>query len=129
MTPVVHLVDNDPRVLKSLARLFEIEGLCTTSNTSAQEFLQNYDATVPGCVVLDMEMPGQSGLDLQAELERNQMMVPLVFLSGRSTRARQRAGDERRRGRFPDQARGRRCPALFRAPRHHPGHGATRACQ
>jgi len=85
MTPVVHLVDNDPRVLKSLARLFEIEGLCTTSNASAQEFLLNYDATVPGCVVLDMEMPGQSGLDLQAELERNQMMVPLVFLSGRST--------------------------------------------
>ena len=85
MTPVVHLVDNDPRVLKSLSRLFEIEGLCTMSSMSAQEFLQKYDDTVPGCVVLDLEMPGQSGLDLQAELERNHMMVPLVFLSGRSS--------------------------------------------
>jgi FixJ family two-component response regulator len=85
MTPVVHLVDDDPLVLKSLSRLFEIEGLGTTSSTSAQQFLLKYDATVPGCVVLDLEMPGQSGLDLQAELERKHMMVPLVFLSGRSS--------------------------------------------
>ncbi len=84
-TPLVHLVDNDPRVLKSLARLLEIEGFQTTSSASAQEFLMQYDAAVPGCVVLDMAMPGESGLDLQAILQRNHMLVPLVFLSGRST--------------------------------------------
>jgi FixJ family two-component response regulator len=82
MTPVVHLVDNDPRVLKALERLFEFEGLCTTSNTSAQEFLLRYDASVPGCVVLDMAMPDASGLDLQAQLQQDQRRIPLVFLSG-----------------------------------------------
>jgi FixJ family two-component response regulator len=82
--PLVHLVDNDLRVLKALARLLDIEGLSTTSSTSAQEFLTQYDATVPGCVVLDMAMPGESGLDLQAILQRNHMPVPLVFVSGRS---------------------------------------------
>jgi FixJ family two-component response regulator len=82
--PVVHLVDNDPRVLKALSRLLEIEGLFTTSSASAHEFLMQYDATVPGCVVLDMAMPGESGLELQAILRRNHMPVPLVFLSGRS---------------------------------------------
>ena len=82
MTPVVHLVDNDPRVLKALARLLEAEGLCTTSSTSAQQFLSLYDPSVPGCVVLDLVMPGTSGLDLQAQLERDQRQIPLVFLSG-----------------------------------------------
>ena len=84
MAPVVHLVDNDTRVLKSLARLFEVEGLSTTSSTSAQEFLSVYDASVPGCVVLDLAMPGESGLELQAKLKRIHLPVPLVFLSGRS---------------------------------------------
>ena len=84
ISPVVHLVDNDTRVLKSLARLLEVEGLSTTSSTSAQEFLSRYDAGVPGCVVLDLAMPGESGLDLQAELQRIHLPVPLVFLSGRS---------------------------------------------
>ena len=63
LAPVVHLVDNDLRVLKALGRLLEVEGLPTTSSTSAREFLMQYDATVPGCVVLDMAMPGESGLD------------------------------------------------------------------
>ena len=83
MAPVVHLVDNDLRVLRALERLFEIEGLSTTSSTSAQQFLARYDATVPGCVVLDLAMPGESGLELQAELQRERIPVPLVFLSGR----------------------------------------------
>ena len=84
MAPVVHLVDNDTRLLKALERLFEVEGLSTTSSTSARQFLSRYDATVPGCVVLDLAMPGESGLELQAELHRAQLPVPLVFLSGRS---------------------------------------------
>ena len=83
--PVVHLVDNEARVLKAIARLLDIEGFRTTSSASAQEFLAQYDPKVPGCVVLDMAMPGESGLELQAVLQRNHMPVPLVFLSGRST--------------------------------------------
>ncbi|WP_213434828.1 MULTISPECIES: response regulator transcription factor [Lysobacteraceae] len=82
MTPVVHLVDNDPRILRSLARLFEIEGIATTSSTSAKEFLAHYDADVPGCLVLDLAMPGESGLELQEALHRSAVPVPVVFLSG-----------------------------------------------
>ena len=82
MTPVVHLVDNDPRVLRSLERLFEIEGIPTTSSTSAREFFAHYDADVPGCLVLDLSMPGESGLALQDTLRRCPLPVPVVFLSG-----------------------------------------------
>ena len=81
--PLVHLVDNDPRVLKAVARLLASEGIRTAASTSAREFLSRYDASVPGCVVLDLAMPGESGLDLQEELQRNHVPVPVVFLSGR----------------------------------------------
>jgi FixJ family two-component response regulator len=80
--PLVHLVDNDPRVLKAVARLLASEGIRTAASTSAREFLSRYDASVPGCVVLDLAMPGESGLDLQEELQRNHVPVPVVFLSG-----------------------------------------------
>jgi FixJ family two-component response regulator len=82
LTPVVHLVDDDPRVLKALARLLATDGLRTVTSASAQEFLSRYDASVPGCVVLDIALPGESGLELQEILQRDHVAVPVVFLSG-----------------------------------------------
>jgi FixJ family two-component response regulator len=80
--PLVHLVDNDPHVLKAVARLLESAGIRTQANHSASEFLTNYDPSVPGCLVLDLAMPGENGLDLQRVLLRNEVPVPIVFLSG-----------------------------------------------
>ncbi|MUV13665.1 response regulator transcription factor [Noviluteimonas gilva] len=81
-TPLVHLVDNDPRVLKSVARLLASAGIDTRSSTSTDEFLACYDATIPGCLVLDLSMPGHTGLDLQRSLHDRHLDVPIVFLSG-----------------------------------------------
>ncbi|MGO4551324.1 response regulator transcription factor [Lysobacter sp. 2RAF19] len=81
-SPVVHLVDNDPRVLKSVARLLASAGIETQSSTSSDAFLECYDADVPGCVVLDLAMPGRTGLDVQRSLHDRNMDVPIVFLSG-----------------------------------------------
>jgi len=80
--PVVHLVDDDKRVLDALARLLATEHICTVSSTSANQFLSRYDPTVPGCVVLDLAMPDEGGLTLQEKMLDEQMTVPVVFLSG-----------------------------------------------
>ena len=80
--PVVRLVDNDPQVLKAVGRLLGAAGLRTEASTSPQEFLSHYDASVPGCLVLDLAMPGGSGLDLQRSLIDSHVDLPVVFLSG-----------------------------------------------
>jgi len=81
--PLVRLVDNDPQVLKAVSRLLASAGLRTEANASTQEFLAHYDADVPGCLVLDLAMPGGSGLDLQRALLDSDVDLPIVFLSGR----------------------------------------------
>jgi len=80
--PVVHLVDNDPHVLKAVSRVLASAGYRTQACTSTQEFFAHFDASVPGCLVLDMTMPGSSGLDLQHALRERQVSLPIVFLSG-----------------------------------------------
>ncbi|UHQ20086.1 response regulator [Lysobacter sp. KIS68-7] len=80
--PLVRLVDNDPQLLKAVARLLGAAGLRTQASTSPQEFLSHYDASVPGCLVLDLAMPEGSGLDLQRSLIERQVDLPIVFLSG-----------------------------------------------
>ena len=80
--PLVHLVDNDPQVLKAVARLLASAGYRTQTNLSAAEFLARYDRTAPGCLVLDVAMPEQTGLELQHMLHEEGIDVPIVFLSG-----------------------------------------------
>ena len=82
--PIVHLVDNDPQILKAVGRLLAAEGIRTEASASTQEFLDRYDASVPGCVVLDLAMPGGSGLELQQALHDSHVDVPIVFLSGQA---------------------------------------------
>ena len=80
----VYLVDDDAGVLKSLARLLRAAGLNAVPHVSPREFLERYDSSRPGCLVLDVAMPDLNGLDLQAELAARGSEIPIVFLSGRA---------------------------------------------
>jgi FixJ family two-component response regulator len=80
--PVVFVIDDDESVRGALARLFRSMGLQTEVFGSAAEFLQSKLPDVPSCLVLDVRLPGQSGLDFQAELAKANIRVPIVFMSG-----------------------------------------------
>jgi FixJ family two-component response regulator len=82
-TPTVYLVDDDPDLLKALARLLQSAGMKVAAYASAQAFLDGHDRSAPGCLVLDLAMPGLNGLQLQQALERQASALPIVFLSGR----------------------------------------------
>ena len=81
--PVVYVVDDDPDVLKAIERLLESEGLEVSPFSSPREFLERHDRNASGCLVLDLAMPGLSGLELQATLERQASHLPIIFLTGR----------------------------------------------
>jgi len=81
MTPVVHVVDDDPGFRDSLRSLLESDGLTVETHADAAEFLARYLPERPGCLLLDVRMPGMSGLQLQEELQKRQIQVPLVFIT------------------------------------------------
>ena len=76
----VFVVDDEPTVLKALSRLLTAEGYATRAFGSAQEFMDNY-AGAPGCLVLDLYMPGITGLDLQRWLVDSSHSLPVLFLT------------------------------------------------
>ena len=80
--PVVIVIDDDQSLRQGLERLFDSVGLRVEAYPSAQAFLQAEMPTAPSCLVLDIRMPGQSGLDLQAELVREDVHIPIVFITG-----------------------------------------------
>lgn len=80
--PVIFVVDDDKSVRESLRRLFTSVGLTVEVFPSAQEFLGARRPDSPGCLVLDVRLPGLSGLDLQRELSRGEAPLPIVFLTG-----------------------------------------------
>jgi FixJ family two-component response regulator len=80
--PIVYIVDDEPRVQRALARLVESAGYTPRSFASAEEFLSAFAPEQPGCLVLDVRMPGISGLELQEELRRRRATVPIIFISG-----------------------------------------------
>jgi FixJ family two-component response regulator len=82
-TPTVFAVDDDASFLASLARLLRASGFAVRTFSSATEFLSQLPADVAGCVVVDLQMPGMSGLELQAALARTSNPLPVVFLTGR----------------------------------------------
>ncbi|MGO4741461.1 response regulator transcription factor [Bosea sp. 2KB_26] len=79
----VFLVDDDARVIKSLSRLMRVKGYDAECYTSPQEFLDRHDATVPGCAIFDMSMPGLDGLELQHALGARGARRPVIFLTGK----------------------------------------------
>ena len=80
--PVVLVVDDDLAVREALEALLRSVGLQVETFGSARDFLSSNLPTGPSCLVLDVRMPGLSGLDLQQELVREQVNIPIVFLTG-----------------------------------------------
>ena len=80
---IVHLVDDDQSILRALRRVVTAAGHACETWSSAEAFLTRLPAEADGCVVVDLELPGASGLDLQASLAAHDLALPVVFLSGR----------------------------------------------
>jgi FixJ family two-component response regulator len=79
--PVVFIVDDDESVRSSLRRLLLSLGLAVEVFDSAKAFLDAPPRDVPGCLILDVQMPGLSGLDLQSELAAREVPLPIIFLT------------------------------------------------
>ena len=80
--PIVFIVDDDASMRQALARLLQSVQLPVAVFASPQEFLQSERPNVPSCLVLDVRLPGVSGLDFQAELLRADVRIPIVFITG-----------------------------------------------
>ena len=80
--PIVFVVDDDPSMREALISLLRSAGLRSQTFASAQAFLQNPRPDVAACLVLDVRMPGLSGLDLQRELVGKQQAIPIIFVTG-----------------------------------------------
>ena len=81
-TPTVFLVDDDHAVRDALSLLLESADLETESFETASAFLQAYHPDQPGCLVLDIRMPGMSGMELQEALASKDITIPIIFLTG-----------------------------------------------
>jgi FixJ family two-component response regulator len=81
-TPIIYIVDDDPAVRDAIGFLVSSLGYAYVCCTSAQEFMSVLDDTRPCCAVLDVRLPGRSGLELQAELLRRDSSVGIIFISG-----------------------------------------------
>lgn len=79
---VVFVVDDDRAVREATKNLAESVGLRVQTFTTAQDFLNYKRPDVPGCLVLDVRLPGLSGLDLQRELANQGMPIPIIFITG-----------------------------------------------
>ena len=80
--PVVFVVDDDPSIRSSLAFLLNSVGLAVESFESADGFLQRKLPDAPSCLVLDVRLPGLSGLEFQRELAARNIRIPVIFLTG-----------------------------------------------
>lgn len=80
--PPVFLVDDEEPVRNGLARLLRAIGMPSQTFESAEAFLEHYAGNEPGCLMVDIRMPGMSGLDLIEELERRQIALPSIVMTG-----------------------------------------------
>ena len=79
---IIFVVDDDAAMRRSLAYLFDSAGWQVETFESARDFLHRYAGHTPGCLLLDVRMPLMSGLELQQELSRHAISLPVIFLSG-----------------------------------------------
>jgi FixJ family two-component response regulator len=79
---IVFVVDDDPSFRRSTKMLIESAGLSVQAFSSAEEFLHSRRPEIPACLVLDVRLPHLSGLDLQRELARAGIQIPIIFLTG-----------------------------------------------
>ena len=83
LEPVIHIVDDDKSYRTALARLMEASGYRVVTYGSGEELLAHLPGSDPGCILLDLQMPGLSGLELQDRLTEKAPLLPIVFLTGR----------------------------------------------
>lgn len=81
-SPIVFVVDDDVSVRESLELLIRYEGWQAETFASAAEFLSRPRALVPSCLILDLSLPGLSGLDLQMRIARERTDMPIIFITG-----------------------------------------------
>jgi len=81
-SPLVRIVDDDASFLTAVARLLRASGFAVKTFASAADFLSMLEPEVPGCVIVDLQMPGLSGLELQEHLAKERYTLPVIFLSG-----------------------------------------------
>ena len=81
-TPTVFVVDDDPGVRKGLLRLLQAEGWRVETFESAEDYLSRRGTEEPGCLLLDVELAGLDGLELQSRLANRSQALPIVFLTG-----------------------------------------------
>jgi FixJ family two-component response regulator len=80
--PVVFVIDDDEPLREALERLFRMVGLRAKTFGTATDFLRSKLQDVPSCLVLDVRLPGISGLDFQAELAKADIKIPIIFMTG-----------------------------------------------
>jgi len=81
-TPTVFVVDDDANLRASIQGLLKAVGLQSEPFATAEEFLRNHKSDQPGCLVLDVSLPGVSGLELQRKLADARVRIPIIFLTG-----------------------------------------------
>jgi len=81
-TPTIFIVDDDPAMRDSLTWLIETTGHQVKSFVSAQDFLDGYDRKDSGCLILDVRLPGMSGLQLQQKMNAEKIRLPIIIVSG-----------------------------------------------
>src|ERR1700761_7737721 len=81
-SPFVCVIDDESSILGSLSNLLRSAGLKVEAFASAQEFLTKWPREAPSCLVLDVHLPGISGLDLQQELADGDTQIPIIFMTG-----------------------------------------------
>jgi FixJ family two-component response regulator len=79
--PIVFVVDDDESVCKALKRLMKSVGIKVRTLASAEDFLNQGCHNVPGCLILDVRMPGINGLELQEKLVESSSTMPIIFIS------------------------------------------------
>ncbi len=79
---IVYVIDDDASVRTSLARLIRSEGLDVDTFSSARDFLCFNPPDRPGCILLDLQMPGMTGLELQQALTAGKRSIPIIFITG-----------------------------------------------
>jgi len=84
-SPTVFIVDDDQAVRDSLKFLVESNGQEAQAYASAVTFLENYTPDIPGCLLLDVRMPEMNGFELQKELQRRNITLPIIFVSAHGT--------------------------------------------
>ena len=80
--PIVHVVDHDPVACRATIGLLEAAGFPARTYRSAREFLSAVEAPMSGCIILDVRLPDQSGLDLQVALAERGVLLPIIFVTG-----------------------------------------------